>query len=163
MIGTARLRVAAVALLAGLGSAGAAMAPTGGERELTQRVGIAADQARDFWPVYTEYRYELAKLDGQRRRLLDDVMRRVSSLDDDQANEFIEGWLDLERDELKLAERFVKQFRRVLDDDQVARLVLLEASQRAVGDVQLLEVVEDRWGSMQSDEPEVTKQKEKRP
>lgn len=142
MLGTRWAGGVAALLLAMPGSVFSATTPEGDEQALIRGVGIPADVAPRFWPVYTEYRYELAKLDDEQRRLLDDATRHAAILDTDQANEFVEGWLDIRRDQVKLTERFVKQIRRVLAADQVARLLLIETSRRAVDEVRRVQVAD---------------------
>jgi hypothetical protein len=43
-----------------------------------------------------------------------------------QAREWIDGWLDNEASRVRLTDRFVKRLRRVLPEDKVARLLVLE-------------------------------------
>jgi len=94
-------------------------------------------QERKFWPIFSEYRYELAKLNHARRQLLDDFSVHGAALSLAQAREWIDGWLDNEAGRVKLTDRFVKRFRRVLPDAKVAWLLILEHA-RAVEDAQAM-------------------------
>lgn len=97
---------------------------------------LAMDEAeeRKFWPIFAEYRYELAKLDYRRRQLLDDFREHATTLSVAQAQEWVDGWLDNQRGRVKLTDRFVKRFRRVLPEAKVARLVMLESARAAAED-----------------------------
>ena len=96
------------------------------DASLAEQLAMDEGQERKFWPIFREYRYELAKLDQARQQLLDDFGAHSEALSVAQAREWIGGWLDNEASRVKLTDRFVKRFRRVLPDAQVARLLILE-------------------------------------
>ena len=50
----------------------------------------------------------------------------VGQLSPAQAETFVDDWLDSRREETEVVQRFIKRLRRVLTDEQVARLLLME-------------------------------------
>ncbi len=101
---------------------------------LAKTLAMDKAQERKFWPIFREYRYELAKLNHARQQLLDDFGTHGAELSVAQAREWIDGWLDNETSRVKLTDRFVKRFRRVLPEAKVAWLLVLENA-RAVDEV----------------------------
>ena len=93
---------------------------------LAESLGLSAEAEVRFWPLYTEYRYEITKLRDVRERLLGNARANEATLNAAQADEFVEGWLDNRKEEVKLTERFVKKTGRFLSDVQIARMLLLE-------------------------------------
>jgi hypothetical protein len=101
---------------------------------IAEALAMDEGQERKFWPIFREYRYELAKLNHARQQLLDDFGTHGAALSVAQAREWIDGWLDNEASRVKLTDRFVKRFRRVLPVAKVALLLVLENA-RAVDEV----------------------------
>lgn len=93
---------------------------------IAKHLAMDEGQERKFWPIFREYRYEIAKLDHARQQLLDDFDAHSAALSVAQAREWIDGWLDNEASRVRLTDRFVKRLRRVLPEDKVARLLVLE-------------------------------------
>ena len=100
--------------------------PASEDQALIAFLQLDEDQAGEFWPIHTEYRYDMAQLDAQDRRLRESAVAHAAHLDAMLADQFVEGWLEKQRDEVKLMERTVKRLRRVMNEAQVARWLMHE-------------------------------------
>ena len=82
---------------------------------------LTDDQATAFWPVYRDYRAELAKLGDRTVKLVTDYAANYDTLTDAQASALTTEFLSIQKDTLKVKEKFVPKFKAVLSPKLVMR------------------------------------------
>ena len=87
---------------------------------------LADAQATAFWPVYRNYRAELAKLGDRTVKLVTDYATNYDTLTDAQASSLTTEFLSIQKDTLKVKEKFVPKFNSVLSPKLVMRFFQIE-------------------------------------
>jgi hypothetical protein len=83
-------------------------------------------QATAFWPVYREYRGEVAKLGDRMVAMVSDYALRYDTVTDDQAYKMTTEYMSIQKDTLKLREKYLTKFNAVLTPKLVMRFLQIE-------------------------------------
>lgn len=134
-------RVAAIVAIAFvLAAAGSAMAQGAQNDVAVTRSDIQADrqaivshnmkltdaQASAFWPVYREYRNELAKQGDRIVKLVSDYGAAYDTLTDAQATSMMTEYMSIQKDTLKVKDKYISKFSGVLPPKLVMRFYQIE-------------------------------------
>jgi hypothetical protein len=87
---------------------------------------LTPEQSEKFWPVYREYRNEVAKLGDQRLEFMERFANQASTMSDEQAKKLLDDWFKLRERQLDLQKKYVGRFRKVLPGSKVARFYQVE-------------------------------------
>jgi septum formation topological specificity factor MinE len=85
-----------------------------------------------FWPVYREYRGELAKVGDRLQKLIQDYARVYDTATPEQAKALVDEMLAIERATLTAKETNLPKLRKVLPEVKVARFLQIEGELDAV-------------------------------
>jgi Spy/CpxP family protein refolding chaperone len=104
------------------------------ERQELVTVGmeLTDEQAATFWPVYREYRNELAPVSDRLVDLILGYAEQFDSVTDEYAEQMLEDYLDIQSDKLNVQKKYVNRFKRVLPSKLVARFYQIENKLDAV-------------------------------
>jgi len=108
-------------------------------------IDLTDEQGRAFWPLYREWRAEMARIGDRKVEVLTQIDEHYRDLTDQQARTLLDDWLKIEADALKLRQEYVRRFRRIIPEKTVARFFQLESKLDAtvaydlVGTVPLVE------------------------
>jgi Spy/CpxP family protein refolding chaperone len=135
----------ALALSAALAAPPAAQAqagmPTSGQDEIeltraniqTRRQEIVQSmmeltpaQSEKFWPIYREYRNEVAKLGDQKLAFMERFASQAATMSDDESRKLLDDWFKLRQKQLDLQKKYVDRFGKVLPGFKVARFYQVE-------------------------------------
>ncbi|MEE9282336.1 MAG: hypothetical protein V3V67_19405 [Myxococcota bacterium] len=83
-------------------------------------------QSEKFWPLFREYRVERAKISDRLVKIILDYAEHYPNVTVDEARDMVDGYLDLQSDELKLRKRYLPRFRKILPEIKVTRLYQVE-------------------------------------
>ena len=113
------------------------------ERRSIVEATMKLDQAQAglFWPLYQEYRDELAPVNEQWFELIDDYTAAYETLTDAQASEMLDRWLGIEHRALEVRQKWVRRFRKALPARVVARYFQLDNKLDAVIREELARVI----------------------
>jgi hypothetical protein len=98
---------------------------------------LRGQEAAVFWPLYEEYQNALRPVHDRSSRLIADYLRDYETLTDEQARAMLREVINIEREQLKLKEAYVKKFSAVLSPKKVARYFQLENKIQSVIDYDL--------------------------
>ena len=87
-------------------------------------LGEADGQA--FWPMYREYRNEMAKVGDRAVKLVHDYATSYETLTDDQASAMLDELFAIQKEELKVKTSWVGKFRKSFSPKTVARFFQIE-------------------------------------
>jgi hypothetical protein len=134
-----KLRIAALAGVTALTLTGAVLAQASSEVAVTRaqiqadRQAIVADnmklteeQSQAFWPVYREYRAEMALVGDRLFKVISDYATSYETLTDPQASALVKEFLTLQRDSVKVREKYASRFEKVLPAKGVMRFFQIE-------------------------------------
>lgn len=100
----------------------------GARQIIDEELWLTAEEAEDFWPLYDEYRGRVIEVEDQYVELVREYLTRYyeSTLDDDDADDFLDRYFEIESDVLKIRKRYVRRFQRIIPATKVMRLYQLE-------------------------------------
>ena len=104
---------------------------------ITQNMQFTAAESEQFWPLYREYRAEVAKLNDRFIAVIQRFADQYETLDDDEAMKLLKASFKIDSDRIKLAEKFSRRFNRFLPGTKVARFMQIESRLDAVLDLKV--------------------------
>jgi hypothetical protein len=98
------------------------------QKKLTvlQNVQFTEQEKSAFWPVYDQYQDALFKVNQRSARLIADFAGAYKTLSDEQAQNIVREYLDIEKERVQLKESFRKKFAKVLPPKKVMRYLQIE-------------------------------------
>jgi hypothetical protein len=115
----------------------------GREEAINEEMHFTADQSVAFWPLYKEYRAELAVVQDRQMAMVVDYMGNYYDykLTDADAERIIKDYFKIQKDILHIREQYVRKFRKILSAANVMRLYQLENKIEAEVNVALAQTV----------------------
>ncbi len=100
---------------------------------------LSDEESAGFWPVYEKYRAKIMVVRNRQATMIMDFLRsyQAGAVTDEYAESLLKDNFDIKGDLLKIQEKFVRQFRKVLPALKVARFYQLENKMDAEVDAQL--------------------------
>jgi hypothetical protein len=116
---------------------------TEAQRQATMAANVIMTDAEEaaFWPIYREYRGEVAKINDGRIALMKDLAANFDTLTDAKAKSITAGWLASEKERIELKTKYAAKFESVLSAVKAARVLQIENKMDALVDVGLAEVI----------------------
>jgi hypothetical protein len=108
------------------------MAQTERKAAVLQNMVFTAAESEAFWPLYNQYRGEIATVQDRLVKLIADYAATYETLTDAQAQDLLGDYLDYQADVLKVRKKYVGRFSKVLPGAQVARFYQIENKLDAV-------------------------------
>ena len=87
---------------------------------------LPADVAEGFWPIYREYRNEVARINDELQTLIFQYAEDYVDLPEDEAYQLAQQALKLQVRRDKLKEKYLKRFTRTLSKLDAARVIQIE-------------------------------------
>ena len=95
---------------------------------------LTSEQANAFWPIYREYRAEVAKQNDRFVQLVKEYSGDFDRMTDKDAKSLTGTYLDIAQKKLDLKKKYVKRFEKVLPASLVARAMQTEQKLDAMQD-----------------------------
>ena len=104
---------------------------------------LTDSEARAFWPVYAEYRKDLTAVRDRQAELVTGYLQAYDSaeLSDSYADKLLKNYMSIESDILKVRQRYLPRFKKVLPSLKVARFYQIENKIDAEIDVSLADLI----------------------
>jgi hypothetical protein len=104
---------------------------------IEQYMELTQAEAKEFWPYYNSYQFDLQKINDRLIKLIDDYAKNYKNLSDEDAIKMVNEYLAIERAQLKLRELYFRTLRKTLPVKKVARFLQLENKIRALEQYEL--------------------------
>lgn len=117
---------------------------------LTRKLSLTPDEAQKFWPVYYEYKKEMASAHKPFANLRKGMDGNLESMSDSEADKFADEFISMKRRELDLMEAYHKKFKQVMSPRKVA---ILYKSEREFRQELLKEMRSRKEGDLPSKRP----------
>ncbi len=104
-------------------------------------LGLTDAEGLAFWPIYREYRMEMARVGDRIVKLLDDFDAKFDALSDADATSLLDEYLSIQSSELSIRKKYVKDFRKAIPAKKVARFYQIENKLDAALRYEMSEVV----------------------
>ena len=100
----------------------------GREETINAEMRMTPEQTEAFWPVYDEYRAELAVVQDRYVVLVVDYVADYYDykLTNEDAERILDEYFEIENDILKIREKYVRKFKKILPAGSGMRLYQLE-------------------------------------
>jgi quinol monooxygenase YgiN len=91
-------------------------------------MGLTDYESKAFWPVYDEYWAEMKKVADRDVALISDFAKNYvyEGLTNQKADDMLKEWTSIKQHELKLQNKYMKKFRKVLPEKKVLRYFQIE-------------------------------------
>ena len=116
------------------------LAQTERKAVITHDLPLSATESQAFWPLYNQYRFEVARLQDRQVRIITDFAALYDGLTDADARKLLEEYVDVETELLDLRERYIRRFAQVLPGTKLMRYYQLENRLNAVANLTLAEI-----------------------
>lgn len=97
---------------------------------LTSKMGLTADEAQKFWPVYNEYDSRRNQILEQRRSTSYYYTQNAAKLSEKETDAIIQKYIALQKQETELLEQYNTRFRQILPASKVMKLYVAEVEFR---------------------------------
>lgn len=105
-------------------------------------LGLTDAEGQAFWPVYREYRNEMAAKVGDRlQKLIQDYADVLDTMTDDKAKAMVDEMMTIQQQEFKVRKSYLSKFRKALPEIKVARFLQIENQMDAIIKIGLVESV----------------------
>jgi hypothetical protein len=108
---------------------------------VTAVMDLAPKEAEAFWPLYREYRLEMAKVGDRASKLLVQYTEQYDNLTDEQAKNIMKEWLSVEKAKTGVKSKYVSRFEKILPARKVMRFFQADNKLDAVINAQLAQIV----------------------
>ena len=108
---------------------------------VTSVMDLAPKEAEAFWPLYREYRLEMAKVGDRVTKLLVQYSEQYDTLTDEQATKIMNEWLSVEKAKTSVKSKYVSRFQKILPARKVMRFFQADNKLDAVINAQLASIV----------------------
>ena len=108
---------------------------------VTSVMDLTPTESQTFWPLYREYRIEMAKVGDRVQKLLVDYSGQYDTLTDDQAKKIMKDWISIENAKMSVKSKYVSRFQKILPARKVMRFFQADNKLDAVLNAQLASVV----------------------
>ena len=98
---------------------------------------LDVEDAKKFWPIYSDYNDELAKVNNLRSDNIQEYARTFTSMTDEKADELIKRALDYQKQRSELLGKYYERFKQELGAITAARFVQIEHQLLMIIDLQI--------------------------
>jgi hypothetical protein len=96
-------------------------------QEIVQQImELTPAQSYKFWPVYRDYRNEIARVSDQRVELIQKFANQAANMSDDQSEKLLHQWFSLREQQISVQKKYAGKFRKVLLGAKVVRFYQTE-------------------------------------
>ena len=104
---------------------------------VTAAMDLDPKESEVFWPLYRQYRTDMAKVNDRHVQLLVSYLENYDTLTDQQAARIMEGYLKVERDRTDVKARYGPRFRKIMAARKVMRFFQIDNKLDAVINAEL--------------------------
>jgi hypothetical protein len=113
------------------------------QRTATMAANVVLTEAEGakFWPLYRDYRNEVAKINDKMIALLKDYADNFEAMTDAKAKAYISDYLSVQKARLDLKSQYVGKFDKVLPPIKTARVLQIETKLDSMVDAGLAKTI----------------------
>ena len=104
---------------------------------VTAAMDLDGAEAEKFWPLYRDYRNEMAKVGDRLVKLINDYADAYDTITDEQAARMLDEYLSIQRATGEVKAAYVPKFRQIIPARKVARFFQVDNKLDAVINSQL--------------------------
>jgi Spy/CpxP family protein refolding chaperone len=104
---------------------------------VAKNLGLTADQATRFWPVYRQYQAGISELFAQQLELVVKYVSGYDKLDDAGATALVVGQLDRDAKVTAYRQKWLREFQKVLPGKMAAKFMQIDRRMALVTQLQM--------------------------
>ena len=108
---------------------------------VTSIMDLTPKESEAFWPLYREYRVEMAKVGDRMSKLLVQYSEQYDGLTDAQASQIMKDWISVEKARMGVKDKYISRFKKILPARKVMRFFQADNKLDAILQAQLASVV----------------------
>jgi Spy/CpxP family protein refolding chaperone len=98
-------------------------------------------EATKFWPLYREYRNDMAKINDKLVALIKDYAENFEAMTDEKAKAYTKDYIQVQKDRIDLKSKYVGKFDKVLSPINTARVLQIETKLDSMIDAGLAKTI----------------------
>jgi len=106
---------------------------------LAYNMSFTQEEKEKFWPVYREYREAMGSVGDKRVAVIVEYAEYMNSMSQARAKQLLDRSFAVQKESIKVKERYVRKFRKFLPDTKVVRLMQVENRMDSMIDLKLAE------------------------
>jgi Spy/CpxP family protein refolding chaperone len=96
-------------------------------QEIVQQImELTPAQSDKFWPVYRDYRNEIARVSDQRVELIEKFVHQAATMSNEQSEKLLHQWFSLREQQIGVQKKYAGKFRKLLPGAKVVRFYQTE-------------------------------------
>ena len=96
-------------------------------QEIVQQImELTPTESEKFWPVYRDYRNEIARVSDQRVELIEKFVHQAATMSDEQSEKLLNQWFSLREQQIGVQKKYAGKFRKLLPGAKVVRFYQTE-------------------------------------
>ncbi len=96
-------------------------------QEIVQQImDLTPTESEKFWPVYRDYRNEIARVSDQRVELIEKFVNQAATMSDEQSEKLLHQWFSLREQQIGVQKKYAGKFRKLLPGAKVVRFYQTE-------------------------------------
>ena len=99
------------------------------------------EEKEKFWPLYREYRAAMAKVGDKRLDVIVDYADNIDAMTDSKAKQLLDRSFAVDKETIKVKQKYADKFRRILPESMVVRLMQIENRMDAMVELKIAEGV----------------------
>ena len=99
------------------------------------------EEKEKFWPLYREYRDAMAKVGDKRMAVIVEYAEHLETMSETKARELLDRSFAVQKETLKVRQKYAGKFRRILPATKVVRLMQIEHRMDTQVDMKIAEGV----------------------
>lgn len=99
------------------------------------------EEKEKFWPLYREYRDAMAKVGDKRMAVIVEYAEHLETMSESKAKELLDRSFAVQKETLKVRQKYAGKFRRILPETKVVRLMQIEHRMDTQVDMKIAEGV----------------------
>jgi len=106
---------------------------------LAYNMKFTQEEKEKFWPLYREYRTAMGEVGDKRLAVIVDYADHIDAMTEARAKQLLDRSFAVEKETIKVKERYVRKFRKFLPETKVVRLMQIEKRMDSMVDMKLAE------------------------
>jgi hypothetical protein len=98
---------------------------------------LTPTEAKQFWPLYDEYRAAMRKVGDRRVRLISDFAANRNAMSEDEAERLMKERLEIDEETIDVKKDYIKKMSKVLSARTVARFFHIDSKLDAIVNAEL--------------------------
>jgi polyhydroxyalkanoate synthesis regulator phasin len=108
---------------------------------VTENLALTAEESAVFWPLYRQFQNDRASMVDRTMKMLTDFRDNFDGLSEEQAKALVDEYFKIQKEELRLNEKYLREFRKILSQKKTLRYFQIENKLDAIIDYDLSQVI----------------------